>query len=65
MWVALCLPRVEAQDLRPEVPLEQSYAISSAHKASFLMLDVSGWVGGWSSRAETQACITRCFLLPD
>lgn len=41
MWVALCLPRVEAQDLRPEVPPEQSYVISSAHKASFLMLDVS------------------------
>ncbi len=42
MWVALCLPRVEAQDLRPDVLLEQSYAISSAHKASFLMMDVSG-----------------------
>jgi hypothetical protein len=41
MWVGVCLPRVEARDLRPEVPLEQSLVISSAHKASFLMLDVS------------------------
>ena len=40
MWVSLNLPRVEARDLRPEVPPEQSLAISSGHKASFLMLDV-------------------------
>lgn len=40
------MPRVEAKDLRPEVPPEQSLVISSANKASFLMLDVSpgqGW----------------------
>jgi len=38
MHVATCIPKVEAQDLRPEVPPEQSLAISSGHKASFLML---------------------------
>lgn len=41
MFVSVCVPRVEARDLRPEVPLEQSLVISSGHKASFLMLDVS------------------------
>lgn len=40
MFVCVCVPRVEARDLRPEVPLEQSLVISSGHKASFLMLDV-------------------------
>lgn len=44
MWVSLNLPRVEARDLRPEVPPEQTLVISSGHKASFLMLDVSGRV---------------------
>lgn len=43
MWVSLNLPRVEARDLRPEVPPEQTLVISSGHKASFLMLDVRGW----------------------
>lgn len=38
MYVEACIPKVEAQDLRPEVPPEQSLAISSGHKASFLML---------------------------
>ena len=42
MAVGVCVPRVEARDLRPEVPPEQSLVISSAHKASFLVLDVSG-----------------------
>lgn len=41
MWVSVCVPRVEARDLRPEVPTEQSLVISSGHKASLLMLDVS------------------------
>lgn len=41
MAVGVCLPRVEARDLRPEVPVEQSLVISSGHKASFLMLNVS------------------------
>ena len=41
MFVGVCVPRVEARDLRPEVPPEQSLVISSGHKASFLMLDVS------------------------
>jgi hypothetical protein len=40
MLVSVNVPRVEARDLRPEVPLEQSLVISSAHKASLLMLDV-------------------------
>lgn len=40
MFVGLCIPRVEMQDLRPDVPLELSFVVSSAHKASFLMLDV-------------------------
>ncbi|KAL4443584.1 hypothetical protein ABPG75_011321 [Micractinium tetrahymenae] len=39
MFVSVSVPRVEAKDLRPEVPPEQSLVISSAHKASFLMLD--------------------------
>ncbi|KAL4858517.1 Vacuolar protein sorting-associated protein 13C [Chlorella vulgaris] len=43
MFVAVNVPRVEARDLRPEVPLEQSLVISSGHKASFLMLD---WAAG-------------------
>lgn len=43
MYVSLNLPRVEARDLRPEVPPEQTLVISSGHKASFLMLDVRGW----------------------
>ncbi len=38
MHVETCIPKVEAQDLRPEIPPEQSLAISSGHKASFLML---------------------------
>ncbi len=38
MHVETCIPKVEAQDLRPEVPPEQSLAISSGHKASLLML---------------------------
>lgn len=41
MFVGVNVPRVEAKDLRPEVPPEQSLVISSGHKASFLMLDVS------------------------
>ena len=41
MFVSVCVPRVEARDLRPEVPVEQSLVISSGHKASLLMLDVS------------------------
>lgn len=41
MHVGVCVPRVEVQDLRSEVPLEQSLVVSSGHKASFLMLDVS------------------------
>jgi len=45
MFVSVCVPHVEARDLRPEVPPEQSLVISSAHKASFLMLDVSAFVG--------------------
>ncbi|KAL4447306.1 hypothetical protein ABPG77_007339, partial [Micractinium sp. CCAP 211/92] len=39
MFVGVNVPRVEAKDLRPEVPPEQSLVISSGHKASFLMLD--------------------------
>lgn len=38
MHVNVCVPKVEIQDLRPEVPKEQSLVISSGHKASFLML---------------------------
>lgn len=38
MHVETCIPKVEAQDLRPEIPPEQSLAVSSGHKASFLML---------------------------
>lgn len=35
------IPYIEVQDCRAHVPLEQSLAISSGHKASFLMLTVS------------------------
>jgi hypothetical protein len=45
MWVSLNLPRVEARDLRPEVPPEQTLVISSGHKASFLMLDWAASAG--------------------
>lgn len=45
MFVGVNVPRVEAKDLRPEVPPEQSLVISSGHKASFLMLDVSAGSG--------------------
>ena len=41
MHVDACVPKVEVQDLRPEVPPEQSLVVSSGHKASFLMLEVS------------------------
>lgn len=45
MKVSLCLPKVEARDLRPEIPPEQSLVISSGSKASFLMLDWSATPG--------------------
>lgn len=40
MFVETCIPKLEARDLRPEVPVEQSLVISSGHKASFCMLTV-------------------------
>ena len=46
MFISVCIPRVEARDLRPEVPLEQALVISSGHKASFLMLEVR-WGRCW------------------
>lgn len=54
MFVAVNVPRVEARDLRPEVPVEQSLVISSGHKASFLMLDV---------RAVPRRAVLRCAVL--
>lgn len=48
--MAVNVPRVEARDLRPEVPPEQSLVISSGHKASFLMLDVGAGEGQGSER---------------
>jgi hypothetical protein len=40
MRVGVCLPKLEVQDLRAEVPREQSLVVSSGHKASFMMLEV-------------------------
>ena len=51
MLVNVCIPRVEARDLRPEVPLEQSLVITSGHKASFLMLEVRACAGRRTARA--------------
>lgn len=45
MAVSLCVPRVEARDLRPEAPPGQAQVVSSAHKASFLMLEWSATAG--------------------
>lgn len=39
MKVAACLPRVEAKDLRRNTPQHQQMVISSANKASFLILE--------------------------
>ena len=61
MFVSLCMPRVEACDLRPEVPQEQSLVISSGHKASFLMLEVGTgrWWLGIVVEASTFNLLTR------
>ena len=50
MQVVANLPKLEARDLRPDILPEQSYTISSAHKASFLMLDVSAPAGPYRLR---------------
>lgn len=47
MHVQCCVPRVEVEDLRPEVPVEQSLVISSGHKASLLMLQVKTCILGF------------------
>lgn len=65
MWVSLNLPRVEARDLRPEVPPEQTLVISSGHKASFLMLDVSRRVSETCLITRLlPACLQACTALP-
>ena len=65
MFVSLCIPRVEACDLRPEVPQEQSLVISSGHKASFLMLEVgAGLLGGIAVEAPASIWSTLPSLCP-
>jgi hypothetical protein len=75
MFVGVVLPRVEVQDLRPEVPPEQSLVVSSGHKASLLVLDVSadcrvqagkGWRGvrgeGACAAVTSPTINTPCLL---
>ncbi|KAL6781279.1 hypothetical protein ACKKBG_A10495 [Auxenochlorella protothecoides x Auxenochlorella symbiontica] len=45
MAVSVCLPRVEGVDLRPEVPTSHNRVITSANKASFLIMEWSASPG--------------------